>query len=656
MASFSLTQIPFSDPDLLRPGAGANYWQSTRALTTLNSLDDYWRVDWVDLQTAHGTINWTALDNKINAAIDAGRKITVGIPTCDDFSSTSLGGVKIAYPTFVHTLMQAESVKDWIFTGTNQWVPNWNSNSYLTELENFLVQMNTHLLAGTHGGKNYRDAILYIDIRGFGNYGEWHNFGSGYNGSSYLGPAGTAATSATLIRILNAHKTAFPTFQLLGNIDMVYGDEIPNDVGYAALNLTTNIGPIGFRSDHLADAGTFNFENIKLQGRSVNGLNFQTAYVNVWKRAPITGEIIQPGSGSNNGGASCNLYHLLTEVNTYHYSMFSNVNVQNTGTACEVTNITTSAKTAGHRFTISSGSVTDNIVAGASFGVTLNWQNLGASTTYETWTTVIELRKVSDSSLVTSWTSSFIPRLFLPTTPTPGTLGTPVPVTDTFTMPSNVPNGSYKLDVVLKDPAGYRAPLPLAITGRQGDGSYPLGNITVGTAASPLPVINAFTAGIYNSTSNILSFTVTNAAQVVVQYSFDNSSFVTLTTYQSTDPTNSKKYFQSGVAYSFTASTTATIYYRIVADGVVSNVIRVFRSNSTPTQASFSVQLSGTNVIITATAAASVRVRIIPSGSNTALYDKVTALTYGQNIIPITNLPRGYTYVYVNNRRFLIHR
>ena len=48
-----------------------------------------------------------------------------------------------------------------------------------------------------------------------------------------------------------------------------------------------------------------------------------------------------------------------------------------------------------------------------------------------------------------------------------------------------MPAGRYKLNVVIRDPANYRAPLPLAINGRNTDGSYTLSTVNVGTASTP---------------------------------------------------------------------------------------------------------------------------------------------------------------------------
>jgi hypothetical protein len=52
-------------------------------------------------------------------------------------------------------------------------------------------------------------------------------------------------------------------------------------------------------------------------------------------------------------------------------------------------------------------------------------------------------------------------------------------ITDSLTLPGNLAAGNYILSLIIKDPNGYRKPLPLAITGRNADGSYDLKTITV---------------------------------------------------------------------------------------------------------------------------------------------------------------------------------
>jgi len=95
--------------------------------------------------------------------------------------------------------------------------------------------------------------------------------------------------------------------------------------------------------------------------------------------------------------------------------------------------------------------------------VTLNWINTGIAPVYENWDVYLEVR--SGTTAVWSGMTSFKPKFFQPgTTSVTATLGTIAP-------------GSYSLYVIVKDPMGYRKPLPLANTNRQADGSYKVADI-----------------------------------------------------------------------------------------------------------------------------------------------------------------------------------
>ncbi len=214
--------IPQTDPDLVTSGRGAETWNGVDPGTidlpnsgsTAKSLNYYNRFNWRDIEDAtQGGYDWTKFDQSINAAIDEGKAYAFGVmPVCDGCSPAYSDGHQLAYPAYLHTKMQSESPKDWL-TSDGAWVPNWNSNSYLTSWENLLNAIANHIKSGTHAGKNYADAIEYVDIRGYGNFGEWHT----YPWTSEI-PSGTGATSATLTRIIDSHSKAFPNVPLVALI------------------------------------------------------------------------------------------------------------------------------------------------------------------------------------------------------------------------------------------------------------------------------------------------------------------------------------------------------------------------------------------------------------------------------------------------------
>jgi hypothetical protein len=160
-------------------------------------------------------------------------------------------------------------------------------------------------------------------------------------------------------------------------------------------------------------------------------------------------------------------FDLPEEVKTLHISQFSNVSSVTKDPDAD--NIFRAAsKMSGYRLQIYDGILSKKISRADSLQLTLSWANIGIAPVYEQWKTFIELRK--DSSIIWSGVSSFNPRLFLP-----GRLITH----DSFIIPASVPAGDYSLYLVIKDPSGYRKPLPLAIKGRNKDGSYLLGQVTI---------------------------------------------------------------------------------------------------------------------------------------------------------------------------------
>src|SRR5215510_10680687 len=85
--TFSFTSIPYSDPDIIAPGRGAEQWHNstaripnpteTQSLGSENSLDVYYRFQWALIEGAtQGSYNWNYFDNLIRSAINRGQKFS----------------------------------------------------------------------------------------------------------------------------------------------------------------------------------------------------------------------------------------------------------------------------------------------------------------------------------------------------------------------------------------------------------------------------------------------------------------------------------------------------------------------------------------------------------------------------------------------------
>lgn len=469
--------IPYSEPDLIAPGRGAEQWHNgsaripnpTESNTTENSMDVYYRFEAWRLQNSDGSFNWSYFDNLVESAINKGQKLSFGIMTYNDDGGggTSYGGGESAYSQSLHNQMQSESTKDVLING--EWVPNWNSPSYLKWLRDIHTAVANRLkterhtpTSGPNAGKSvlYGDAIYVIDIRGYGNWGEWHCGGI----SSEFSSQPNRPTIATLKAIIDAHTQIFDRWPL-GMMIAAYdggASGVPlfhpyPEVAHYALTARNAWGEVGARRDQVGAPDGYLKNMLENNSLSYNGsLQFKTLFMEKWKRAPITGE---PNPGVAPITGMVDLLGTTGQIEKYHHTSFGNGNYP-IGSSLSLTaknNIREGFKRSGYRLQVTGGSIT----RGTNGRISVTWQNVGVAPTYENWNTVYELK--SGTTVVWTGNSKFKAKLFLSG---PGTV-----VEDVF---PSIPAGAYTLTVKLVDPSGYRAPLVLANRNRNTDGSYTL--------------------------------------------------------------------------------------------------------------------------------------------------------------------------------------
>lgn len=488
--NFSFTQIPFGDPDIISPGRGAEQWHNgTEGVSNphaeyhLPSQDLYYRFVWNKLEgPTLGSYTWTYFDGLVQEAIDNGQKFSFGIMTVfTGYNEVFYDGARSVYPLYLHNLMQAESVnnRDWLSGG--DWIPNYNSTNYLTRLRALYAALYAHIKttsyeaeAGPHDGEviDFEDVILSIDIRGYGNYNEWHSGGYATWDSH---PTGRQPTEATLLEIIDIHRDELPDWPLSAMIAGFHGRnsginlfQVYPSVAYELLTGSNAWGRFGWRRDQWGARDLY-LDGL-LAGNTETYLGsdpFGTIVVNSYKYGPVTGE---PPAYV---GPPLPYYgDLMNQITTYHATSFGNGN-WGTVMSTEDADLARAAfKKAGYRFELTGGSA----VVAAGLTINLDWENVGIAPTYENWTVEYSLRTGAG---VTVWdtVSYFAPKLFLPGDST---------VVDAYSMPA-INEGAYDLYVKITDPNNYRLPLPLAIAGRTADGAYLLSSITVETGTPPPP-------------------------------------------------------------------------------------------------------------------------------------------------------------------------
>ena len=490
------TQIPYSAPDIISPGRGGEQWDfgsekvnNPAADTSIRPLDVYYRFAWTVLEgDLINSYNWTFFDNVMKQTIDNRQKLSFGImPVYDGKGTVVYDSAKSAYPLYLHKLMQSGTwnTRDWISHGV--WIPNWNSTYYLTRLRALHEALYNHIMNSSYKGVAFKDAIYCIDIRGYGNYGEWHNAGIVGSMSEY--PVGRRAGVATLRTIIAHHTQVFNQWPLVLMIAAFDADQYetimnPAELTYYALTTKNAWGPLGWRRDQWGATDTYLDKILKYNTKTyADSPPFKDWIIARYQTSPITGE---PPNYVSAGGP-CQYWDLERQLMDYGATSMGNGNFGvNPLSECGADNVRAAFKRAGYRIILEGGTITSNLVAGKPFSVSLKWKNIGIAPTYENWDVVFELKNESN---VTVWTgvSKFKPKRFLPSTQATS-------VDDTFQLPANIVVGKYKLNMIIKDPTGYRAPLPLAIAGRNADGSYTIRDVTA-SPVSCIPPTAKFSSG-----------------------------------------------------------------------------------------------------------------------------------------------------------------
>jgi hypothetical protein len=402
------------------PLRGEYRWIGQSSPLGLDDPDSYDRdrVYWGRLEAKRDSYDFTWIENGLaDAASRQGKfgfRVMAYCPGCWMESRSD-------YPSVVPSWLPVDGQK----------VPHWNSEVFLSEWEELWADL----------GQRYGDdpRLGYVDVGGFGKYGEWM-------------PAGDTLTEASAKRIISAVATAFPSTHVLLSAVTVYPvTGIENGRAPYILQWALSTYPnLGLRSDCLG--------NPLMQRPEATGAgDFST----VWKTRPFFTEWCTNGEPTLG----------LQQVKDNHVSTISSGNMRLAPadmTSAQLSDYRTLIKLSGYRYAVSRAELSP-VAPGQGFRVDLTVRNDGVAPTYDPWTVRLVLRDGSGTRVAAL--------------PLDVDLRTALPGTRTFTRYLTAPNiaeGSYQASVEVVDPAAYSAPMRLMNSPRAADGSYPLGTVGVG--------------------------------------------------------------------------------------------------------------------------------------------------------------------------------
>jgi hypothetical protein len=436
-AVFQPSEIPAAASEIANPMRGSYIWyDNDPAPPSWPMLDSYSRFSWRELEPRQDRYDFSEIERSLNEAQQRGGKFGFRVMAAD----SSDGGSDV--PEYVMDRMPQGF---WFRhpDGESVYAPDWNAPVYMERAEALVAAL------GSRFGNDPR--LGFVDIGLYGDFGEWHVSQWPYRRSTDAAPI----TSANARKVVEMHVQAFPNQRLV--IPTANADAL----GYA-LDRSPRIG---LRVDCLGEPSL---------GGSIKSMAAVPSTANRWQTAPMIVELCGPRPGDGF------MRNAVEQVQTHHVAMIGNGNFGRWDrySRSEQTQFTEANKTAGYRFVLEAVELPESIRAGTTFDVQSAWSNVGVTPAYNAWAVTFDLRRPATGEVVWEGVSQIDLQSMLPTQGNAGG-NQPVVADDSFTLPAGVPAGQYELGVTPRDSEGYYAPLALAIEGRNPEGRYALGLVSV---------------------------------------------------------------------------------------------------------------------------------------------------------------------------------
>ena len=428
-ATFQPTVLGTDAPEAYNSLRGQYRWMGYASQpASWPAPDVYYRdqVYWGRLERTKGVYDFSSIDAGLKKAGDArgkfGFRVFAYCPGC----WMELREDQAAFPPVTPAYLPVQPGTGKVYGPNNRLIstaPDWNNEAFLSRWEALMAEL----------GKRYANdpRLGYVDVGGYGKYGEW-----------WVDGAAVHITDANGQRMIKAVTTAFPTKHVLLNTMSAVAFTM------AAVNANPNLG---IRTDSLGCPNMYSMVTDPVD----------TRLSQVWKTRPFFSEWCTSGDPVAGQG----------QVTTWHVSTTSSENMRLKYAAMTPTQQTAyrrATSNAGYRYSISRLSV-GAVRPGQKVSVSLALRNTGSAPTYDPWS--VELRFTDPTGHLAS------------TLPLSVDLRQQLPGSQTYlrtvTAPAGLATGTYTVSVAVVDPSGYLAPMALANTSRLSDGSYRLGRVGV---------------------------------------------------------------------------------------------------------------------------------------------------------------------------------
>ena len=433
---------------LSNPGIGLETTYGTSATSpnngTLSLGAAYTRYCWSQFEPSKGNFNFTQMVNDYNAARAQGQDYCFRIMPYDN----TTGG-----PAW----LQALGVSGYTYTafgGPTLWAPNMADPTVMTLFQN-LVQAFGARFDGLPG-------FGPIDIGSIGLWGEWHNYDTNIISINGNAPAPTGQGTGNQIPIpalsiseayINWFFTYFPnTIKIMG-LGQIPSEGADSTLAYEAGQYALGLG-VGTRMDSWQDPGA--------QGDFLdclpNGINNTN-----WQKYPVYFEV----AGHLSSLSLAEVQETLNWAISVHASV-----VEDQGekiSAQDLPYVEAALMQIGYRYELTNLSYSATATPGDPLALTMTWQNVGDAPSYSNDVVAVQIRN-SSGTVVSTTNTGIAVKNWLPGTYT---------VTPSVTLPADLAAGTYTIAIGIVNPTTMLPDIQLAIQGRDANGWYPLGTVSV---------------------------------------------------------------------------------------------------------------------------------------------------------------------------------
>lgn len=422
----------------------------------LPARDSYARFSWKDLEPAEAAYDFSLIDRELDAAKERGGRFSFRVMAACTNCSEDVLPPDLSRAA---TSWTAQSP-----TGPVR-VPDWNDPAFLERWMRLMTAL----------GARYDNhpRLAYVDVGGYGNWGEGHNWP--YS-DRYPGPQGQKQASIDSLRtIIRAATGSFQRTFVVLNPPQIYESEqqVHHGKSWELLGQSLRESPrLGLRNDCLGgakvQAATSDFLMAAQEISERKRVPLLDQPLQRWRVAPFVSEWCDNIRPDGDGGS---FVQGEQQVRQWHITQVSNGNF--TGRIESYPReqraaFLTAQSHAGFDLSVKNAHLTRP--RGEPMRISAVWQNSGSAPPYDRWN--VTYRLVESGSVVHSIGESSVDLRTM--------LGDDDTTTDEVAFPGTEGlSGTYQLEVLVSATYGDLPPMELASGSKTPAGAYTLGEVRI---------------------------------------------------------------------------------------------------------------------------------------------------------------------------------